>query len=264
MTASPRVLVEVAGGIARVTLNRPEQLNAFDGSMIREVAAAFRDVTARADARVMVLTGAGRGFCAGADLGFLAEVLREDRENEAMELLRTGGEVVRMLHRFPGPVIASLNGAAAGGGASLALACDYRIASADATMGVVFHRIGLHPDMGATWFLPRLVGPSRALDLIRSAEMVPADRCLALGLVNRVVPESRLVAETEALAARLAALPRQAAAGAKAAVLADDEAGLEAALAREEKAQAICFRSPDAAEGLAAFLEKRNPVFQSH
>ena len=264
MTASPQVLVQVEAGIARLTLNRPECMNAFDGSMIRELAAATRDVTARADVRLIVLTGAGRGFCAGADLGFLHQAVRGGREHEAMELLQTGGEVVRMLHGFPGPVIASLNGAAAGGGASLALACDYRIAAAGATMGVVFHRIGLHPDMGATWFLPRLVGPSRALELIRSAEMVPADRCLALGLVNQVVPEARLAVETDSLAARFAALPRQAAAGAKAAVLAGDQAGLDAAIAREEKAQASCFRSHDAAEGLAAFHEKRNPVFQHH
>lgn len=260
----PLVIVEVGGGIARLTLNRPDRLNAFDGVMISEMAASVREIIDRRDVRVIVLAGAGRGFCAGADLTFLAGALRAGRHHDAMELLRAGGDVVRLLAAFPGPVIASLNGAAAGGGASLALACDYRIAADDATIGVVFHRVGLTPDMGATWFLPRLVGQSRALELIRSAEMVPADRCLVLGLVNRVVPEDRLVAETEALAARFASLPRQAAAGAKAAVLADDHAGLEAALAREEKAQATCFRSRDAAEGLAAFHEKRNPVFQNH
>jgi 2-(1,2-epoxy-1,2-dihydrophenyl)acetyl-CoA isomerase len=264
MSAGPLVFVEFGGGIARLTLNRPECLNAFDGVMIRALAVATREVTTRSDVRVIVLSGAGRGFCAGADLEFLARALRERREEDAMELLRAGGDVVRMLHGFPGAVIASLNGAAAGGGASLALACDFRIASEDATVGVVFHRVGLHPDMGATWFLPRLVGPSRALELIRSAEMVPAARCLAMGLVNRVVPPGRLVDETAALAAQLAALPRSAAIASRAAVLAGSEAGLEAALAREEAAQAACFRSPEAVEGLAAFHEKRLPAFQNH
>jgi 2-(1,2-epoxy-1,2-dihydrophenyl)acetyl-CoA isomerase len=264
VSSGPLVIVQVAEGIAQVTLNRPGELNAFDGPMIRELAAATRALVDRKDLRVIVLSGAGRGFCAGADLGYLAEALRDHRESEAMDLLRAGGEVVRMLHNFPGAVIASLNGPAAGGGASLALACDYRIASEEATLGVVFHRVGLHPDMGATWLLPRLVGPSRALELIRSAEMVPANRCLAMGLVNRVVPHGRLAEETAALAARLAALPRQAAEASKASVMAGSPAGLNAALAREEAAQAACFRDPDAVEGLAAFHERRTPAFQNH
>jgi 2-(1,2-epoxy-1,2-dihydrophenyl)acetyl-CoA isomerase len=264
VSPGPQVIVELGGEIARLTLNRPERLNAFDRAMIRELAAATREVTARSDVRVIVLSGAGRGFCAGADLAYLAEALRDQRESDAMDLLRAGGEVVRMLHNFPGAVIASLNGPAAGGGASLALACDYRIASEEATLGVVFHRVGLHPDMGATWFLPRLVGPSLALELIRSAEMVPADRCLALGLVNRVVPHGRLAEETAALAARLAALPRQAAEASKASVLAGSPAGLNSALAREEAAQTACFRSSDAVEGLAAFHDKRPPAFLNH
>lgn len=260
----PLVLVEVGGGIGRLTLNRPDRLNAFDGVMASEMAAGVREITDRRDVNVIVVAGAGRGFCAGADLAFLAGALRAGRQHDAMELLRAGGDVVRQLAAFPGPVIASVNGAAAGGGASLALACDYRIAADNSTIGIVFHRVGLTPDMGATWFLPRLVGQSQALELIRSAEMVPADRCLALGLVNRVVPAGQLARETEAMAARLAALPRAAAAASKAAVLADNLAGLEAAIAREEAAQADCFRSHDAAEGLAAFLEKRTPVFQNH
>jgi 2-(1,2-epoxy-1,2-dihydrophenyl)acetyl-CoA isomerase len=264
VTSRSQVVVEVGGGIGRLTLNRPERLNAFDGPMIRELAAATRELTIREEVRVIVLAGAGRGFCGGADLGFLAEALREGREADALSLLHAGGEVVRLLHGFAGPVIASINGAAAGGGASLALACDYRLASVDAAIGVVFHRVGLHPDMGATWFLPRLVGPSRALELIRSAEMVPADRCLAMGLVNRVVPAGRLAGETTSLAAQLAALPRYAATAAKAAVHAGDDAALGAAIAREEAAQAVCFQSLDAAEGLAAFHEKRTPVFQDH
>ncbi|MFI5208972.1 MAG: enoyl-CoA hydratase/isomerase family protein [Gemmatimonadales bacterium] len=262
--SQPLVIVEAGGGIARLTLNRPDRLNAFDGVMASEMAAGVREITDRRDIRVIVVTGAGRGFCAGADLAFLAAALRAGRQHDAMELLRAGGDVVRQLAAFPGPVIASVNGAAAGGGASLALACDYRIAADSATIGVVFHRVGLTPDMGATWFLPRLVGQSQALELIRSAEMVPADRCLALGLVNRVVPAGQLASETEAMAFRLAALPRAAAAASKAAVLADSVAGLEAAIAREEAAQAACFRSHDAAEGLAAFLDKRAPAFQNH
>jgi 2-(1,2-epoxy-1,2-dihydrophenyl)acetyl-CoA isomerase len=260
----PLVIVEVEAGIARLILNRPDRLNAFDGVMISEMAAAARGITERRDVRVIVVSGAGRGFCAGADLAFLAEALRAGRQHDAMELLRAAGDVVRQLAAFPGPVIASVNGAAAGGGASLALACDYRIAANDATIGIVFHRVGLTPDMGITWFLPRLVGAARALELIRSAEMVPADRCHELGLVNRVVPANRLAEETETLALRLASLPRDAATASKASVLVGSDEGLEAAIAREEAAQAVCFRSSDAAEGLAAFLEKRTPAFQNH
>ncbi|MGE0352907.1 MAG: enoyl-CoA hydratase/isomerase family protein [Gemmatimonadales bacterium] len=256
------VTTSVSSGVGTLTLNRPDRLNAFDGAMRRELVPAARELTDDPRVRAIVVTGAGRAFCAGADVKFMEACLRTDDVAEANGLVQAGSELVRLLRETPKPVLASLNGAAAGGGANLALACDLRIASDQASIGQVFHRIGLHPDMGGTWFLPRLVGPSRALELIWSTELVPAARCLELGLVNRVVPHERLAPETAAWAERLAALPPIAAGLVKQAVYAGDGDGLPAALAREIEYQDRCFRSADAAEGLAAFNAKRPPSFQ--
>jgi 2-(1,2-epoxy-1,2-dihydrophenyl)acetyl-CoA isomerase len=212
----------------------------------------------------VVLAGSGKGFCAGADVGFMTACLQSRDYENALGLVQRGSDMVRMLREMPKPVLCSLNGPAAGGGANLALACDLRIASDRASLGQVFHRIGLHPDMGGTYFLPRLVGPSRALELIWSTEMIPADRCLALGLVNRVVPHDRLAEATAEWAARLAALPPLAAGMVKAAVYQTDRSSLAEMLTIETRNQLACFRSQDAEEGLAAFAEKRTPTFHGH
>jgi len=211
--------------------------------------------------RAIVVTGAGRAFCAGADVGYMEKALGRQDVEAAMALVHSGGELVALLRRAPQPVLASLNGPAAGGGANLALACDLRIAAENASIGQVFHKIGLHPDMGGTYFLPRLVGPSRALELIWSTEMVTAARCLELGLVNRMVPAGRLAEETAQWAARLAALPPIAVRLVKQAVYHGDRSDLASALAREAEYQSICFNSEDATEGLAAFASKRDPIF---
>ncbi|HEY6808282.1 MAG TPA: enoyl-CoA hydratase/isomerase family protein, partial [Gemmatimonadales bacterium] len=152
MAAYDRLLIDIAGGVATVTLNRPETLNAFDRPMTEELIAGLRMVTGSEPVRVVILTGAGRAFCAGADL----RVLQADGPS----LVAAGKEIALLLRRAPQPVIAAVNGAAAGGGANLALACDYRIASADAQIGQVFHRLGLGPDWGGTYFLPRLTNIS--------------------------------------------------------------------------------------------------------
>lgn len=261
MVAYKYVLTDVRDGIGTLTLNRPDKMNAFDGEMRVELEEATRHLVDDPEVRVIVVTGAGRAFCAGADVGYMGAALAHDDHDAAMGLVRSGAAIVRLLHEAPKPVLGSLNGAAAGGGANLALACDLRLASDRATIGQVFHRIGLHPDMGGTHFLPRLVGPSRALELIWSAEMIPASRCLELGLVNRVVAHDDLAAETAAWAARLAAMPPIAARLVKAAIHGSGQRTLDESLAIEDSNQLQCFRSADAAEGLAAFGARRIPVF---
>src|SRR5216117_1329673 len=210
MAAYERVLVEIASGIGTVTLNRPEKLNALDRALCDELREALALVTRSDHVRVIVITGAGRAFCAGADLDVL--------DTDGSALVAAGKDVALALRAAPQPVLAAVNGPAAGGGANLALACDYRIASDQASIGQVFHKLGLVPDWGGSFFLPRLVGPSKALELVWSARMVPADEALALGLFVRVVPLSALATETRHLAQQWAAQPAEAVRRAKQAV----------------------------------------------
>src|SRR5882724_8891269 len=191
MAAYERVLVEIAGAIGTVTLNRPEKLNALDRVLCDELRAALAMLTNSDAVRVIVITGAGRAFCAGADLGVL--------DAEASALVAAGKDVALALRAAPQPVLAAVNGPAAGGGANLALACDYRIASDQASIGQVFHKLGLVPDWGGSFFLPRLVGTSRALELVWSARMVPAGEALAIGLFDDVVPPGAVRRAKEAL-----------------------------------------------------------------
>ena len=256
------VLISVADGIGTLTLNRPDRLNAVDAEMARELVEATTELLASKEVRALVITGAGRAFSAGGDVKFLEEALTQAKYSDAMALVRAGGKLVRLIRDTPKPVLASLNGVAAGGGANLALACDLRIASDTAGIGQVFHKIGLHPDWGGTYFLPRLVGPARALELIWSAEVISAGRCLELGLVNRVVLAAELAAATTELASRLAALPPLAASLAKQSVYRSMETDLPAALSLEEDHQEKCFKSKDALEGFSAFSAKRPPHFE--
>lgn len=255
------ILLAKEAGVGTITLNRPDKLNAFAGTMRLEIAEAVRGMADDDDVRVLVITGAGRAFCAGADIGYMREIL-EQRDFEAGRLLvEAGRQVVTIIRHTPKPVIASLNGPAAGGGANLALACDIRIASDTASIGQTFNKIGLHPDWGGTYFLPRLVGPSKALELIFSGEMIDAAEAHRIGLFSRVVRHDRLAEETGALARTLAAKPPLALALAKQAVYASGDRSLEAMLDLELEHQLRCFRSDDATEGLQAFLEKRTPTF---
>jgi 2-(1,2-epoxy-1,2-dihydrophenyl)acetyl-CoA isomerase len=255
------LLTKIEQGVGTITLDRPERLNAFDVDMLRELADAVRAMIADESVRVIVLTGSGRGFCSGADLDGLTGPSGELREAEAMELVRVGSEVVQLLHRAPKPVLASLNGPAAGGGAGLALACDLRIAAESASMGLVFHRLGLHPDLGTSWFVQRLAGSATALELFWTPRMLAATRCRELGLVNRVVADDHLAHETEAWAHRLAALPPIAVRLAKRAVREAESTTLAESLVIEARHCQECFRSEDAAEGLAAYHAKRVPEF---
>lgn len=256
------LLTSVESGIGTLTLNRPDKLNAIDDVMARELIEATRELLADEAVRVLVITGSGRGFSGGGDVKFLGTAIRGEQFETAMSLVRMGGQLVRMIRESPKPALASLNGVAAGGGANLALACDLRIASDQAGIGQVFHRIGLHPDWGGSFFVPELAGTSRALELIWSAEVIPAARCLELGLVNRVVPQDQLAQATREWALKLAAVPPLAAGLAKAAVYAASRGTLGEALAREETNQERCFKSRDAIEGFGSFAEKRPPQFE--
>lgn len=261
MSGEPHVLIDVAEGIGTVTLNRPDRLNAFFGTMREEIADALEEMARRNDVRVVVVTGRGRAFCAGADVGYMAELLERQAFEEADLLVTAGRRVIRAVIEMPKPAIAALNGPAAGGGANLALACDLRIASERASIGETFNRIGLAPDWGGSWLVPRLVGRARAAELFMLGEMVPAREAERIGLVNRVVPHDELEAEVQEVARRLARKPALALALAKEALRHSLSAGLDEMLDFEVQAQKRAFRSADALEGTRAFVEKREPRF---
>jgi len=252
MAAYERVLVEIAAGIGSVTLHRPEKLNAFDSAMCDELLEALRLLSGSEAVRVITLTGARRAFCAGADLGVLG------RDGPA--LVAAGKAVALAIRGAPQPVLAAVNGPAAGGGANLALACDYRIASDQASIGQVFHKLGLVPDWGGTFFLPRLVGTSKALGLVWSARMVPAAEARDLGLFDRVVPHARLASEARALAESWSAQPPSAVRRAKAALYGSDTEALEAVLDLEIIHQNELFATPEVRERIAggASIAKRS------
>jgi 2-(1,2-epoxy-1,2-dihydrophenyl)acetyl-CoA isomerase len=262
MSTAEHVFYSVDRSVGTILLNRPDKLNAFAGQMREELADMVRLAAADDAVRVIVITGAGRAFCAGADIEYMRSLLESGDFKAAGDLVEAGRIVVKTIRQTTKPVIASVNGPAAGGGANLALACDIRIASDRASIGQTFNRIGLHPDWGGTFFLPRLVGPAKALELVFSAEMVDAATALELGLFNRIVPHDSLGPETVLLAETLAAKPPIALALAKEAIYGSDPAALDEALDTELQHQLKCFKSEDAKEGLQAFLEKRAPVFR--
>lgn len=260
--AAPLVLEEREGGVARLTLNRPECLNALNVALGDALLAALARVDGDAGVRCVVLTGAGRAFCSGGDLGLLREARARDAGRELAALLRAGKEIILRICTMPKPVIAAVPGPAAGAGLNLALACDLRIASEEATFGETFARVGLFPDFGGTWFLPRLVGAAVAAELFYTGEMIPAAEAARLGIVNRVVPAGSLAPEVRALAARLAAAPPLAARGVKQVLFGARREELERALDFEIERQMECFLSEDGVEGINAFFEKRKPEFR--
>ncbi len=256
------VLLEIADGVAVVTLNRPAKLNAFAGNMRDQLIARLDDVAADPGVRVLVLTGAGRAFCAGGDIEYMTELCELKSPFDALApLLEAGEGVLRRLAAMPFPVIAAVNGVAAGAGANLALACDVALASDAAKFGETFVRIGLHPDWGGTWNLVRRAGLARALDLCWTGDVIDADAMLRAGIVQRVWPAERFEAEWRAYAKRLADGPQVAIRAIKASLGASPGRTLEECLAAEMLAQEACWSSPDAAEGVCAFAEKRPPAF---
>ena len=259
--SEPDVLTTLDGPVGTLTLNRPERLNAFFGSMRDDIAVGLEQLAGDDDVRVVVVTGSGRAFCAGADVAYLDSLLEADATDEATALVEAGRRVVHTIVDMKKPVIAAINGPAAGGGANMALACDLRIASDRASIGQTFNRIGLHPDWGGTYFVPRLVGPARAAELFFLADMVGAHEAERIGLFNRVVAHEDLVPEVRALAERLAAKPRLSLQLAKTAIRQSMGASLDEMLDYEVEAQRACFRSAEAREGVRAFVEKREPDF---
>jgi enoyl-CoA hydratase/carnithine racemase len=258
------ILISRDDGVGTLTLNRPDKLNAFAGRMRQELGDAVEELEHDPDVRVVVITGAGRAFCAGADVGYMADLVARGDSASLAELVEAGRRVVMAMRESTKPVIGSINGVAVGGGANLALACDLRIASTDAKLGQTFNRIGLHPDWGGTYFLPRLVGPAKALELFWLADILDAQECLRLGLFNRVVEPTHLARETAALARTLANKPAEAVALAKRAVYRSLGHTLPEMLDYELDAQLHCFQRGDAAEGIRAFVEKRPAVFGTH
>ena len=262
MTGAPEqtVLVEHddAAGVTTVTLNRPEALNSLTVPMKQALLAAFQAIDGRRETRAVILTGAGRAFCAGQDL---RERLQPDAAPLGVEVRERYNPIVRAMRGLDQPIIAAVNGVAAGAGASLAMAADLRIAAETATFALAFGRVGLVPDSGATWLLPRLVGVTRAAELALLNESVTAADALRLGLVGRVVPADQLATAARELAEPLAASAPRAIALTKRALAVAWDRDLEAALEDEAELQDIAGRTKDHAEGMAAFLEKRPPRF---
>ena len=257
------VLIEIEDGVGTLTLNRPDKLNAFIGEMRSEIARGIETLGEDDEVRAVIVTGTGRAFCAGADVRYLTHLIETRAVDEAVALVEAGRRVAAAIRGMPKPVIAAVNGPAAGGGANLALACDLRLASETASIGQTFNRIGLHPDWGGTYAVPRLVGPARAAELFFFAEMVPAAECERIGLVNRVVPADELMPLARDWARRLARKPTLPLRLAKQAVQRSLSAGFDEMLDYEAAAQKACFESADALEGVRAFVEKRSPRFGS-
>jgi 2-(1,2-epoxy-1,2-dihydrophenyl)acetyl-CoA isomerase len=251
-------------GVATLTLNNPEKLNAFAGDMRERVAAALDRIAADGSARALVVTGAGRAFCAGGDVKYMAEMKRRDAEFEGLRPLMEAGRIaIERIHALPIPTIAAVNGPAAGAGINLALACDLRIASEHATFGETFVRLGLHVDWGGSWFLPRQVGLAKALEMCWLGDMIDAQESLRIGLVNRVVSHEQFPGEIARLAARLAAGPATSLRWAKRTLRAALDRTLTEAIEAEFEAQIACWSSPDSTEGILAFAEKRAPRFEA-
>ncbi|MGZ7032796.1 MAG: enoyl-CoA hydratase/isomerase family protein [Thermoanaerobaculia bacterium] len=243
--------------VTTITLNRPEKLNAFGGTMREDLLAALEQAEADGNCRVVVITGAGRAFCAGGDVEFMAGLRERDDARGLEKLLAAGAAIVMQIVSMSKPVVAAINGVAAGAGCNLALACDYRISSDAAKLAESFIRIGLHPDWGGTWLLPRLVGPGRALELMMSGRAIEATEALSIGMVDRVVPAATFPQEVAAIARMFADAPLPAAAGIKRALRESERNDLRSQLALESEHQIAAFRSPDAAARMAAFLRKR-------
>jgi 2-(1,2-epoxy-1,2-dihydrophenyl)acetyl-CoA isomerase len=256
--APATIRLEVAGAVATITLDRPEALNALTVPMKQELLAALRRVERDAAVRAVILTGAGRAFCAGQDL---RERLEPDAAALGEELRQRYNPIIRAMRNLPKPIVGAINGVAAGAGASLAFACDLRIAAEEASFALAFGRVGLVPDSGATWILPRLVGTARAAQIALLNDAIPASEAERIGLVNRVVAGAALLDEARAMAAKLAAGAPLAVALTKRALNATYDHDLDGALEYEAHLQDLAGRSADHAEGIAAFMEKRPPRF---
>jgi 2-(1,2-epoxy-1,2-dihydrophenyl)acetyl-CoA isomerase len=256
------IILEKSGAVATVALNRPKVLNAFDGVLHEEIHDALNEAADDDDVRCIVLRGEGKGFSAGADL---AEVVEGDGNPDGPDLgdylRRTYGRLITRMVSIEKPIVASLHGPVYGAGLGLALACDLRLAAESAKFSVAFVKIGLIPDAGVSFFLPRLVGLGRAMEMSMLGEAMDAQEAHRTGLVNKVVPDERIGEETAALAGRLAGLPTRALGRIKQTLHGSFQSDLAAALEAEAVGQTFCGYTHDHKEGVAAFFEKRDPTF---
>jgi 2-(1,2-epoxy-1,2-dihydrophenyl)acetyl-CoA isomerase len=257
--ADPTILYTVTDNVATLTFNRPEVRNAFNDQMADELQAALKNAERDETVRCLVITGAGQGFCAGQDLAAIRD--RGDEVSFRDHLKKTYNPIVAKLRSIEKPVIAAVNGAAAGAGWGLALACDIRYASDAAKFRLAFIGIGLAPDSGTSYFLPRIIGLGKALELAYTNDLVDANAALSLGLVNKVVPADQLMSTTMELAKKLAQGPTRGMGLTKRAMNHALTSDLTEALDYEAHTQEIAGRSADHHEGVRAFLEKRSPKF---
>jgi len=256
-------LYEARDGVATITLNRPERLNALTFEVYRELTDAFAALRHEESVRAVVVTGAGRAFCSGGDVHDIIGPLFERDMAGLLEFTRMTCELVKNIRACPKPVIASLNGTTAGAGACIALASDIRLASPAAKIAFLFVRVGLSgADMGAAYLLPRLVGLAKATEMLYTGDFITAEEALRIGLYNRVVAAEELEAENCALALRLARGPAFALAMTKEMLNREMEVSLDTALEWEAQAQATCMQHPDYREAYEAFVEKREPRFK--
>ncbi|HEV3279814.1 MAG TPA: enoyl-CoA hydratase [Terriglobia bacterium] len=258
------VLFRRADAVATIILNRPDKLNAIDDDVRQGLAAALDAVEHDRDIRVAVITGAGRGFCAGGDIQTMIELKKGYHSATFRGYLDAGHTIARKIRLIPKPIVASVNGPAAGAGMNLALACDLRIASDQATFTQAFSKIGLHPDWSGTFSLPRLVGLGKALEIFWLGEPIAASEAQRLGLVNFVTPHDALEAETGKLAGKLAAAAPLPMALLKQSLYERIQTELDRVMDQELAAQMKCFASEDFSEGLRAFTEKRAPKFRGN
>lgn len=255
-----RVLVERSEGVVTLRLNRPEKMNALDMPLIRELTVALRALQADAEARAVVLTGSGQAFSAGGDFEAI-QALWEASPSDSRRALLDGLDVLRALWRLERPTVALVNGAAIGGGLSLALACDFVLAADEATLSFPFVRLGIVPDVGALYVVPRLIGVRRALELFLSGRVFTAQEAAAMGLITRAVPRATLADEGLALARELARGATRALGATKTLLHHGLDLDLERFLELEAQAQSLLWHTADHREGVAAFRERRPPRF---
>ena len=262
MTTYQNITLVKENKVAWLTLNRPDKLNALVGTAREEILAALTDAEADSKVRAICITGAGKGFCAGGDINYMASLQENDDLAGFEKLLSTGRQIVTKVRSLEKPVVAMINGVAAGAGLNLALASDIRIAGESARFSQAFIKIGLHPDWGGTFFLPRLIGTARACEMIFTGDVINAQTAYQIGLVNQVVADSELKTTTLTLLEKLVARPQKALALAKRAIYQGIEQNLDSMLDYETAAQTECFKSEDAKEGIQAFLQRREPQFK--
>jgi 2-(1,2-epoxy-1,2-dihydrophenyl)acetyl-CoA isomerase len=260
------ITYEKESGIATITLNRPKQLNAVGGPMSAELQRTLEEANTDKDVRVLIVTGAGKGFCSGAEVSGLGTLADTDSSSWSLSAKSPAAGGIRSFivpfYNFEKPIIAAVNGIAAGGGFSIALACDIRIASDRARFSQIFIKRGLVPDTGSTYYLPRVVGVSKAAEMVFTGEILGAEEARECGIVSRVVPHDELLPAARELAGRIAANPPLTMKLAKRALYKGAASDFDSALEFEGFMQGICFATEDFREGVAAFMEKREANFK--